>query len=307
MILITAPIHPVFTDTLKSRGIDYQLRPDIQYDELIQLIGEVTGLVVSTRIPIDAPIIEAAHQLQWIGRLGSGMEHINVEAASQKGIRCISSPEGNRRAVAEHALGLLLNIIRRISKSDGEVRRQDWNRIENTGRELSTLHVGIIGYGHTGSTFAAILSQMGARVSAHDKYQKGFGSNDIVEVDLHTIQQECDVISFHLPHSKETLHYADNTFFAGLKQQPIIINTSRGSVIDTDALISALYNDVISGAALDVLENEQLATYKPKEKEMILKLSQHPNVVITPHIAGYTHEAFYKMSMVLLEKLELTI
>jgi D-3-phosphoglycerate dehydrogenase len=305
MIFITAPIHPLFTDTLQSKGLVFREMVDITYDELLHCIDEATGLVVSTRIPIDDKMIEAASKLQWIGRLGSGMEHIDVQAATRKNIQCISSPEGNSNAVAEHALGLLLNLLRNISSSSREVINHHWIRSANMGRELASLRVGIIGYGNTGSRFASLLCKLGLDVYAHDKYKKGFGQDGVRECELSFIQAHCNVISFHLPYSTETHHYANANFFGALQQHPIILNTSRGNVLDTGALLHALDAQKIAGAGLDVLENENLSSYTQEQQSQLQQLLSHKNVLVTPHIAGYTHEAFYKMSKVLLEKLRL--
>lgn len=305
MIFITAPIHPFFTETLQSKGLVFREMVDTTYDELLHCIDEATGLVVSTRLPIDAKMIEAATKLQWIGRLGSGMEHIDVQAATRKNIQCISTPEGNSNAVAEHALGLLLSLLRNISISSREVINHQWIRTANMGRELASLQVGIIGYGNTGSRFASLLCKLGVQVYAYDKYKKGFGQDEIRECELAFIQEHCNVISFHLPYSIETHHYADANFFGALKQHPIILNTSRGSVLDTSAFLHALDDRTIAGAGLDVLENENLSSYSHEEQGRLHQLLSHKNVLVTPHIAGYTHEAFYKMSKVLLEKLRL--
>jgi D-3-phosphoglycerate dehydrogenase len=233
------------------------------------------------------------------------MEHIDVVYAKSKNIICESSPEGNCNAVAEHALGLLLNFYRNINTSTLQVKNKQWLRDENRGTEISGKTIGIIGYGHTGSAFAKLLSAFNVTILAHDKYKNDFGNEFVTESTLDDVIKYADVISFHLPLTSETQHYASADFFLQLKKQPIIINTSRGSVIESEALIDAIQNKIISGALLDVLENEKLDTYTIEEQRVFETLNHFDNVMITPHIAGYSHEATYKMSRVLLEKLRI--
>ncbi len=303
MILIAAPVHHFFLDTLSEKGIDFLYEPTISYAQVLEKIHDSTTLIVSTHIKVDKKLIDHAPKLKWIGRLGSGMEHIDVTYAKSKKIICESSPEGNCNAVAEHALGLLLNFYRNINRSVQEVKNHQWFREENRGTEISGKTIGIIGYGHTGSAFARLLSAFNVTILAHDKYKAGFGNEFVTESTLDEVIKYADIISFHLPLTSETQRYASADFFLQLKKQPIIINTSRGSVVDSVALINAIETRLISGALLDVLENEKPNTYTSEEKEIFNTLIKFENVMITPHIAGYSHEATYKMSKVLLEKL----
>ena len=304
-VMITAPAHPCLKEGLEQRGYMVDTLEKVSYQELKEMIPRYAGLIVASRIEIDKAMLAEAQSLKWIGRLGSGMEIIDVDQATAQGIVCMSSPDGNCDSVGEHCLGMLLSLMHNISSARDEVREGKWLREANRGFELRGKTVGIIGLGHTGSAFAHLLSPFGVRVLAHDKYKTGFSAGHIVESSIDDIKELADVISFHLPLNEETQHYANEQFFLSLKKRPYFLNASRGAVVDTSALLQALDNDLVTAAGLDVLENEDLTSYSAHESALLQQLLSRKNVIVTPHIAGSSHESLVKLAQSLLKKLDL--
>ena len=303
MVIITGNAHEYLMNSLLKNGYQVHYAPEISYEELSEIIPAAEGLIVTTRLQIDKTIIDKAENLKWIGRLGSGLELIDTAYAEKKNITWVSSPEGNRNAVAEHALGMLLNLLNNITKAAAEVKEGLWVRDANRGIELSGKTIGIIGYGNTGQALAKLLSAFDVTILVYDKYKQNFGGKEAREANMEQICRYADVISFHVPLTTDTTNMADESFFNALLRKPVIINTSRGAVINTNALVNAIKSYQVSGAALDVLENENIKNLSATQQELFNFLCSHNQVLLTPHIAGYSQEAFLKMSQILLKKL----
>ncbi|TNE51658.1 MAG: hypothetical protein EP344_16525 [Bacteroidetes bacterium] len=305
-VLITDDCHPLLRDGLERWGFICHFLPDITLEKTRQIIAPYQGLIINSKIVVDREFIDRAENLRFVGRLGSGMEIVDREYAASKGIAVFSSPEGNRNAVAEHALGMLLALQNNLLRSDREVRQQIWRREANRGTEISGRTLGIIGFGNTGSQFARKLAGMDMRVLGYDKYKTGYGNGMdwVEESDLETILQHADIISLHLPLTPETRHLVDRAFISKCKPGVIIINTARGACVKTADLVAGLESGQVGGACLDVFENEKPPTYSATERKLYQRLYQLDNVVLSPHVAGWTFASKRLLAEVLLEKIK---
>jgi D-3-phosphoglycerate dehydrogenase len=304
IVLIAAPVHPVLTEGLVAGGYELRIAEDITPATAPALIADCTGVVTSLRLKLDRALIDSAPGLKWIGRMGSGMEIIDTEYARRKGIVCFSSPEGNSNAVAEHALGMLLTLIRRIAWSHREIQEGLWRREANRGIELEGRTIGIIGFGHTGSAFARKLQGFDVRILAYDTNPDIVYPEYVKKASLSDIQQDAEVLSFHVPLAPDTRHYFNRAFAKAMQQPFFLLNTSRGSVVDLSTALEWLEAGRMLGMALDVLEPEPLAAMEENQKNLLLRAAATPGVILTPHIGGYSREAVFKMSRVLLEKIK---
>ena len=305
-VLITDDTHPILQQRLKEAGFEVKVNTTYDVNGLLAIIGEYDALVVRSKIEIDRFFIDKARNLKCIGRVGAGMETIDVEYAKGYGIRCVNSPEGNRNAVGEHTVGLLLSLMNNIARADAEVRRGLWQREANRGLELGCRTVGIIGFGNMGASFARCLQGFGCRILAYDKYKKDYAPDYVEETTMEQLRQEADIVSLHVPLTDETHHMVDASFLGCFAKPIMLLNTSRGAVVDTPALVSAMKNGLVAGAALDVIEYEKMTTDGldlARLPEAFRYLIESPNVVLTPHVAGWTVESKYKLAAVLADKI----
>ena len=335
-VLITDDVHPSLISGLKQLDYDCDYQPNINDTDVREIVHNYVGLIINSKILVNKDMLDRAQNLRFVGRLGSGLEIIDLIYAKEKGVHIINSPEGNRNAVAEHALGMLLALANNLVRSNNEVKNFNWQREKNRGFELREKTIGLIGFGHTGSSFAAKLLGLGMRILVYDKYLPdgftksfihrdylirhpaskksdtfdgqsvatfNFEISEIEESNLEQIQKECDIISFHLPLNSETKNMCNAEFIGNFKKNIYILNTSRGNVVNTFDLITGLQTKKVRGACLDVFENEKPNTYSDQEREMYKLLYSFDNVIVSPHIAGWTSESKERLSAVLLEKI----
>lgn len=301
-VLLTEIIHPVLAEKLTAAGFHCRHLPQATYNEVARLLHDYDGLVVRSKIKVDKVLIDLAPRLQFIGRVGSGMELIDTSYAQQRGITCLNSPEGNCDAVGEQALGMLLCLLRNIIPADAAYRQMQWQR--QAGEELNGKTVGIIGFGNTGRSFARRLSGFDVQLLAYDKYKTNFGNDQVREVSLTQLLELADVISLHVPLTSETRYMVNADFIAQCGRKPIyLINTSRGEVVHTAQVVESLQQGNIKGLALDVFENEEFSTFTEADKHWFLQLIAQHNVVLTPHTGGITHQSAYKIADILAQKI----
>lgn len=302
-ILAVDDVHQIFHNKMKEAGHEVIDNFTLTKKELIAEIPLFNALLVRSKYYIDKEIIDAMPANFVIARAGAGMDNIDEDYAKLKGIKLINAPEGNRDAVAEHAIGLLLNLIRNINKADREIRNGIWLREENRGFELKGKTIGIIGYGNTGKCLAKKLSGFEVNVIAYDKYLSNFSDEFVREVSINDIKEQSDIISLHIPLSSETSHMINRHFFDTLLKKPILINTSRGKVIKTSELVEAIKIGKVLGVCLDVLEDERINSLNSSDNEWYTELVKMENVIMSSHIAGWTYESYEKISEVLVQKL----
>ena len=305
-VIFIDSVHPVLEQKLEQAGMVCLQHTKTNFETLQTILPEAYGIVIRSRFTIDSDFLKFCPNLKFIARSGSGLENIDTKACKDLGIRVYNSPEGNRNAVAEHALGMLLSLLHKIQKADKEVRQGEWNRESNRGEELDGKTVGIIGYGNNGAAFAKKLRGFDVRVLAYDKYKSGFGDHFVQECTLNAILEQADVISFHIPQNKETRSFLNKEFVASMQKPFYLLNLSRGKIVDTAALVEGLQNGKIKGAGLDVLEFESKSFESFFEQELpgsFSYLINSENVVLTPHVGGWTSESYVKLSSVLADKI----
>lgn len=299
-------VHPVLSTRLTVAGHTCEDLSEFNGEDLLRQLHDSEGLVVRSRLKIDEQVLGYAPKLRFIARAGAGMENIDRDACTRHAIRLYSSPEGNRDSVAEHALGMLLSLMNKIPKADREVRQGVWDRISNSGSELCGSTVGIIGFGQMGTAFAQRLQGFGVKVLAHDKYRSGFGNEQVEECTKEDLLDRSDVISLHLPLTAETEHYANAAFFERCAKPVWFINTARGPITDTAALLDAIDAGKVRGACLDVLEFEERSLKglrNTQDNPTLQRLHVCDKVLLSPHVAGLTEESYFKLANVLADKI----
>lgn len=299
-------VHEVLAQRLKVSGYEIIDATKKSNEECKECIKDAFGIVIRSRFPMNEDFLKGAPKLRFIARSGAGMENIDLDYTENKGIVCFNAPEGNRNAVAEHALGMLLSLFNHMHTADLEVRSGLWRREENRGVELDGKTVGIIGYGNNGSAFAKVLRGFNVKILAYDKYKEGFGNEWVNEVSFEKILKESDIISLHIPQTEETVFLVDKDFIEECRKPIYLINLSRGKIVSTNALVDGIKDGKILGACLDVLEYEKSSfenAFNEHNAPSLDYLLHSEKVVLSPHVGGWTKESYFKLSNVLAEKI----
>lgn len=305
-VLLASNVHPFLREKLEDSGFIVENNILKNSTELAKIICDYHGIIINSRFVIDKNIIDKAVNLKFIGRVGAGMESIDIDYLNKRGIKCYNSPEGNRTAVGEHALGMLLCLLNKINIADKQVREGKWVREANRGVEIEGKTVGIIGYGNMGSAFAKRLKGFDCNVIAYDKYKSAYSDEFVQEVTVEKLFEKTDIFSIHVPLTDETKYMVDSKFINSFKKNIYLINTARGKVLKTVDLAENLKSGKVIGAALDVMEYEDSSFEKMNFENMPAELRyllESENAILTPHIAGWSKESNLKHAQVLAEKI----
>ena len=302
-ILLLDKNHPLITEQLSEKGFVLEEDFSSSYKQVLEKIHLYEGVIIRSRIPLDAHFLEKAKNLKFIARVGAGMENIDTTKAQELGIKLINSPEGNKDAVAEHVIGTLLVLMNRLFISSNEVKKGIWLREENRGEEILGKTFGIIGYGNMGKAVAKRLSGFGCKTIFYD-IKPNLSDEFATQVSLQELQENADILSLHTPLTEDTLYMIDEKFISKMKKNFYFINTARGKNLKTSALVNALKSGKIKGACLDVLEYEKTSfeNLETKNKDLEYLLNSE-KAIITPHIAGWTHESKIKLAQVIVDKI----
>jgi len=304
-VLITDFVHQLLIDKLNELSYDVTYLPKINLDEVKDIVSNYNVIVINTKTVMNKEMLNLATNLKLIVRLGSGLDIIDLDYAKLKGVEVENTPKGNRNAVAEHALGMLLSLFNNINRSNSEVKQFKYNREKNRGIELEGKTIGIIGFGNNGSQFAKLLSGFDVKILAYDKYKQRFADSlrYVEEADIDLFYEQCDIVSLHIPLTDETKYLVDNEFFEKFEKDIFLINIARGKLVKTQDLITQIKKGKVLGACLDVLENEKFDDLLPIQEEYYKELFSFENVIVTPHVAGWTKESKEKIAKIVFERI----
>lgn len=303
-ILIADDMHECILPLLKEQGYEPVYLPVIDRGAILKIIGEFYGLIIRSKTAVDKELIDAGINLKFVARAGAGMDKVDEEYLDKSGIKAINAPEGNRDALGEHAIGLLLSLLHKISTGHQEIKNHKWDRENNRGIELKGKVVGIYGVGNMGMSFAKKLLGFDCEIIGFDKFKGEFEGGFIKNVELDELMEQTEILSLHIPLNSETRHLFDANYLRRFKNLKVLLNTARGEILRTDALIELLDDGTLYGVGLDVLENEKLDNYTAQEKEQLDKLNSFSNVLITPHVGGWTYESYQRISEVIAQKIK---
>lgn len=300
-ILIVDDIHEILLEKLRKAGVKFNYQPEIDKIGAEKLIPEYDGLIIRSKFQVDKDFIDLNPSLKMIGRAGAGMDNIDESYAESKGIKLIPANEGNRDAVGEHMIGMLLSLMNNLNRGDKEVRTGFWKREENRGYELKGRTVALIGYGHNGKAMAKKLSGFDVNVIAYDKYKTGFSDQYATEVSMEEVVKRADVLSFHIPLTRETKGMVDDEYLYHFRKPLFFLMGARGGIVNIPAVLKKLDEGKIIGAAFDVLPIEKFPSLA--DQDWYQDLINRENVLLSPHVAGWTFESYYKLSDVLADKI----
>ena len=303
-------VHPILKNKLEENGFHCKDYLTLSREDIVQgSLKDIDGIVLRSRLQIDAKVLHSLPNLKWIARSGSGLENIDLTEAEALDIHIYNSPEGNRDAVGEHVLGMILMILHKLRSCDITVHGRVWAREKHRGTELSSKTVGILGYGEMGSALADKLIGLGCKVIAYDKYKKGFSSEFVEEVQEDEFFERSEIVSLHVPWTAETKHLVNSSWLSQFKKTIVLINSSRGAVVNTSDLLDAIDLGQVSSIGLDVLEFEGSSLEGLDKLEdagarsTLTRLLESPNVYLSPHVAGWTTESYIKLSTYLAHKI----
>ncbi len=296
-VLIVDDIHPVFLEKLTQQGISFDYLPEATKDEVVPLIPQYTGLVIRSKFYVDSAFMDMASRLTFIARGGAGMDNIDEDYALQRGITLLNAPEGNRDAVGEHMVGMLLGLMNNLYRGNTEVKSKYWRREENRGMELGGRTVALIGYGNNGQAMARKLSGFNVKVIAYDKYKTGFSDEYATEVSMEEVVKHADVLSLHIPLTRETRGLIDDEYLFHFRRPIFFLNGARGEIVQIPSVLKALDEGRILGAAFDVLPVEKFPALE--DQPWFHQLIQHDRVALSPHVAGWSVESYFKIADVL--------
>ena len=302
-ILVADIMHHSLYPLLEEAGFEAMRRPEITREELKRELPQYDGLIIRSKTRVDEDLLKDAARLKVVARAGAGIDNLDEAVLRARGIGVINAPEGNRDAVGEHCLGMLLSLLNHLRKADNEVRQFIWDREGNRGHELNGKTVALIGYGNMGMTFARKLSGLSCKVLAYDKYKTNYGDKFARESSMDIVYSQADIVSLHIPLTDETRYMADLAFFQNFRKPIYFLNTARGEIVRLSGLVKSFRQGLIRGAGLDVLENEKLDTLNDEQHMALKFLQSRDDVLFSPHVGGWSYESYVRINEVLVSKL----
>jgi D-3-phosphoglycerate dehydrogenase / 2-oxoglutarate reductase len=303
--LVIDSMHPGLFELIKQTDWELDYQPEITRDEIRNIVNQYEGLIVRSKTKIDRDLLGDTPSLKFIGRAGAGLDNLDLAFIRETNIAVLHAASGNRDAVGEFTVGLLLSLLRNIPRGNSQVREFIWDREGNRGEEIMGKTIGIIGYGNMGRSFAKRLTGFGCKILAYDKYKSDFSDSNCSEAKMEQIFAEADILSLHIPLTAETRNMVNRDYINHFNKNIMLLNTARGEIVPLKDLCEAIESGKIRGAGLDVLENEKLETLSAAQQQYFNLLKGKTNVIFTPHIAGWTFESHEKINVALVDQIKM--